>query len=159
MIAVIISPIAIWIFTIAYTFANNEGMDNISRFTLIISSIILVGITFLLFRIKLVTRIREDGIYYRFFPFHLKEKSILKEDIKSFEVRKYKPIAEYGGWGVRKSIRRGSAYNVSGNMGLQLYLKSGRKLLIGTQKAGEIGRAMEAMMAVDGGQLAVGSQQ
>ena len=86
-------------------------------------------------------------MYFQFKPFHLKEKHIKPDDINSFEVRKYKPIAEYGGWGIRAGGRKaGRAYNVSGNMGLQLYLKNNKKILIGTQKPGEIRKAMEAMM-------------
>ena len=147
MMAIIFSPIAIWIFTLAFAFSNDKDMDNESRVTLIISSIVIAGITFLLLKVKLVTRIREDGIHYRFFPFHLKEKTIPKEDIKAYEIRKYRPIAEYGGWGLRAGLRgHGRAINVSGNMGLQLYLKNGKKLLFGTQKPAEIGKAMEAMM-------------
>lgn len=44
---------------------------------------------------------------------------------------------EYGGWGVRFG-KGGKAFNVSGNRGLKLYLKSGRSLLIGTQKDKEL---------------------
>ncbi|MBK8703741.1 MAG: hypothetical protein IPN33_08970 [Saprospiraceae bacterium] len=54
-------------------------------------------------------------------------------------VRQYKPIAEFGGWGLRYSMSgKGRALNVSGNMGLQLEFKDGKKLLIGTQKPKEI---------------------
>ena len=109
----------------------------------------------MLFKLKLITRIRQEGIYYRFYPFHLKEKHIPTEEILSYEVRQYKPITEYGGWGIRNGGKKyGKAFNVSGNMGLQLYLKNGKKLLIGTGKPAEIGKAMEALMgiSVDGSQ-------
>ena len=50
-------------------------------------------------------------------------------------VRKYSPIAEFGGWGYRISFNGGPAYNIAGNMGLQIVFVSGKKLLIGTQQA------------------------
>jgi hypothetical protein len=59
-------------------------------------------------------------------------------------VRTYKPIAEYGGWGLRSGIfGNGQAFNVYGNTGLQLELKNRKKLLFGTQKKYEIEKAIE----------------
>jgi hypothetical protein len=114
---------------------------------LILTSIIPVMLIILLLVLRLVTRIRQEGVYVQFKPLQFREKFIPKEEIKSFELRKYKPIAEYGGWGIRTGLRKyGKAYNVSGNMGLQLYLANGKKLLIGTQKPREVQKAMEALM-------------
>ncbi|MCD6544585.1 MAG: hypothetical protein J7K34_08760 [Flavobacteriaceae bacterium] len=56
-------------------------------------------------------------------------------------VRKYSPISEFGGWGIRGVQRKGfwdfrkkgMAYNVKGDMGIQLIFKDDGKLLIGTQ--------------------------
>lgn len=62
---------------------------------------------------------------------------ILKLVFKRFFVREYKPILEYGGYGIRYSFS-GKAYNVRGKMGLQLKFKDGGKLLIGTQKMEEM---------------------
>ena len=54
--------------------------------------------------------------------------------IKSY-VRQYSPIIEYGGWGLRFGIfGKGTAFNVSGNKGLQLEFINNKKLLIGTNK-------------------------
>jgi hypothetical protein len=58
--------------------------------------------------------------------------------VASIEVRKYSPIKEYGGWGFRYGFKNGKAYNISGNMGLQLILKNGDRILIGTQKPEEL---------------------
>ena len=127
--------------------AEQEADKAGSDLTMILLSIIPLALIFLLLKLKLVTRVRNDGIYFRFFPFHRKEKHIRPDEINTFEVRKYKPIAEYGGWGIRvRGGKRGIAYNVSGNMGLQLYLKNGKKTLIGTRKPVELQKAMEDMM-------------
>ena len=59
-------------------------------------------------------------------------------------MRTYKPIVEYGGWGLRSGVfGSGQAFNVYGNIGLQLELKNRKKLLIGTQKKYEIEKALE----------------
>lgn len=90
-----------------------------------------------LFVLNLETEISKEGISVRFFPFHLKNKFFAWDEIVKAEVREYSPLLEYGGWGIRRGMS-GVAYNVKGNMGLQLVLKNGKKILIGTQKAEEL---------------------
>jgi len=91
-----------------------------------------------IFFFKLITRIDEKGIHYRFVPFHTKLKSILWSEIKSAHVRKYEAISEYGGWGIKGFLgKRGKAINVKGDIGIQLELKNSKKFLIGTQLESE----------------------
>ena len=100
------------------------------------------------FSLKLEVWIDQDGIHYRFFPLIFKNKIISKQEIQRFEIRKYSPIFDYGGWGIRRGIGRkwGKAFNVSGNIGLQLYLTNGKKVLFGTQRSQAIVYAMNEMM-------------
>lgn len=89
--------------------------------------------------IKLETKINQQGIYVKFYPFHLKFKFINWNEIDRVFIREYSPITEYGGWGLRISLSgNGKAYNVSGNKGLQIVFKNGNKLLIGTNKQEEL---------------------
>ncbi len=112
------------------------------------SSLELIGVIFLIllasgfiFFFKLTTRIDETGIHYKFFPFHWNLKNIKWNEIDKAYVRTYDPLDEYGGWGLKGGIlwnkAKGRAINVSGDIGIQLVLKSGKKLLIGTQKENE----------------------
>lgn len=104
-----------------------------------ISLMLLSGL--LIFLFKLTTRIDEKGIYYKFFPFHIKMKLISWDEITEAYVRTYDPIGEFGGWGLKGGAlwnsKKGKAINVSGDIGIQLTLKTGKKLLIGTQKRAE----------------------
>ncbi|MBR5470034.1 MAG: hypothetical protein IKU78_06160 [Paludibacteraceae bacterium] len=99
--------------------------------------VLVILIPFFLFVLNLETEISSEGISVRFFPFHLKKKFFAWDEIVKAEVREYSPLLEYGGWGIRRG-KSGVAYNVKGNMGLQLVLKSGKKILIGTQKTEEL---------------------
>ncbi|HYG14619.1 MAG TPA: hypothetical protein VEC12_02630 [Bacteroidia bacterium] len=93
---------------------------------------LLVLLLFL--NMKLVTRINREGITYHYRPF-LKARYYSWNDIKTAAVRKYNPIGEYGGWGLKAGWKKNNkAYNVWGNKGLQLELKDGNKVLIGTQQ-------------------------
>jgi len=118
-------------------FGNNPMSDNGLIISYLLIVLLITGLI-LLFRFAcLSTEIDENGIDYRFFPFHLKHKKITWSEIEKMEVITYKPIRDYGGWGIRYN-RTGKAYNVSGDKGLQLYLKNGKRILIGTQRDAEL---------------------
>lgn len=85
---------------------------------------------------KLSVNIDERGVSYQFFPIYLKPKLIPWTTIDKIGTRKYKPLMEYGGWGYRWGMG-GKALNVKGNKGIQIKLKNGDSLLIGTQKMEE----------------------
>ncbi|WP_417871745.1 hypothetical protein [Winogradskyella sp.] len=130
---------------------TKEYLDNPASFSTIefigTLAIILVASCFI-FVFKLHTRIDEDGIRYKFFPFQLKFKLLPWTEIKSANVRTYDAITEFGGWGLKGGAlwnkSKGRAINVSGDIGIQLQLKNGKKLLIGTQKKEEAIRVLEA---------------
>jgi hypothetical protein len=98
---------------------------------------VMFAVILLLWMMSLTTRIDETGIYYRFFPFHFKPKQLLWNEIESAVIRNYKPLAEYGGWGVRVSTN-GKAFNVKGKTGLQLTLQNGNRILIGTSNSKQL---------------------
>jgi len=95
----------------------------------------------LLSAIRLNTRIDDEGIHFKLRPFHWRVQTIAWEEIDQVYVRKYSPIMEYGGWGIRYG-RQGKAFNIKGNYGIQVVRKNGKRLLIGTQ---EPERAAEAL--------------
>ena len=95
-------------------------------------------LTALFLSFKLDTRIKNDGIYFRFYPFHSSYRYQSFDALKKCYVRKYSPILEYGGWGLRFGSMRERAFNVSGNMGLQLQLHDNKKILIGTKRPEQI---------------------
>lgn len=100
-----------------------------------------VGLPGLFWYMHLVTEVRADGGYVRFVPFHLRWRRFAFEDIASCEARTYRPLREYGGWGIRWGPG-GWAYNVSGNRGAQLVLRSGKRVLLGSQRADELAAAI-----------------
>ncbi|MCX6257078.1 MAG: hypothetical protein NTW49_04140 [Bacteroidia bacterium] len=104
----------------------------------------LFMIFFIFFVLKLKTNITPEEIEIQFVPFQRNPKKYNWQDIEEAYVREYKPILEYGGWGLRTGFfSKSIAYNVSGKTGLQLVLKNGRKVLIGTQKADELRYSLE----------------
>jgi hypothetical protein len=130
---------------------TKEYLEENSKMTTNEFVLTIVGISVsvsLIFIFKLTTRIDEKGIHYRFFPFHLSLRTISWSEITTSKVRTYDPIGEYGGWGLKGGAfwnkGKGKAINISGDIGIQLELKSGKKLLIGTQKKDDAKKVLEA---------------
>ncbi len=123
---------------------DDKDQNALVNLIVVISSMVLVyG---LIFTLKLITRIDEKGIQFRFIPFHFKNRMIRWEEIEKGYVRSYNAITEFGGWGVKGGVlwhkKKGIAYNVHGDIGLQLELKNGKRILIGTQKQEEMKRVL-----------------
>lgn len=110
----------------------------------ILSNIVILFVIILFIILRLETRIVDEGIFYRFFPLQRKFRSIKMAEIEKLEVIKYNPIRDFGGWGIRYGLK-GRAYNVSGNMGLMIYRKDGKRILIGTRKPDGLREVIEKL--------------
>lgn len=106
-------------------------------FFVALGAVPILGVLVLFFFMRMITEVRSDGLYVRFVPFHLSFRRFGWEELESFEARTYRPIREYGGWGLR-GFGRNRALNVSGNKGLQLVFKDGRRILVGSQRADDL---------------------
>jgi hypothetical protein len=62
-------------------------------------------------------------------------------EIVGLEVRRYDPLLEYGGWGVRLGPK-GWGYMTGGTEGVQLRLRKGLPVLIGSARARELEAAI-----------------
>lgn len=105
---------------------------------LIVTILFLLWSLFMLFVLTLHTYINDEGVFVKYFPLQFRYKLYDWNNITTSYVRKYNPLLEYGGWGVRIGLKATKAYIMSGNMGLQLILKNGRKVLIGTNRPDDL---------------------
>jgi len=140
ILVVVVSAILIYSFVIEYQDAG-DNFNNERFISMTISGSLFLIVFLIIFSLRLKIKIDENGISYQFSPIHLKPRIIEWSELSKCYVRKYSPISEYGGWGIRGVQRkgfwdfrkRGMAYNVKGDMGIQLMFKDEGKLLIGTQ--------------------------
>ncbi|REG90513.1 hypothetical protein [Algoriphagus antarcticus] len=125
-------------------YANSDDKQEMAiALGVILGTMILVFI--LIFNLKLETRIDDNSISFRYFPFIRKWRQFPKDTIKSYKVIKYSPITDYGGWGF-KGNKTTKAYSVLGDEGLLMDLGKKKKLLIGTMKSKELTDFMENWM-------------
>jgi hypothetical protein len=107
------------------------------------AQLLVLGVIALVFASRLETRVEDDAVSVRFFPFHLSPRRFEFDAIESFHAEDYSPIGEFGGWGVRWRPFAGKiAYNVSGSEGVRLELENGKEVMIGSQKPEELEEAI-----------------
>jgi hypothetical protein len=63
--------------------------------------------------------------------------------------RSYEPLSEFGGWGIRTGSG-GRAFNMRGKEGVQLVLRSGQRVLVGSQRAEELAAAVRELTGCEG---------
>ena len=129
---------------LASVYALVHGMRATAKASAVGGMVLSFGAPLLMFVMKLETRLSSDVLVLRFVPFWTKR--IRVAEIASCEARDYRPLVEYGGWGIRYGSA-GWAYNVSGSRGVQLRLGNGQKILVGSQRADELAAAINDLRA------------
>lgn len=101
------------------------------------------GLLWLFASLKLITEVHADALHIRFAP--MRTKRIAFDRIEAAEVRTFRPIRDYGGWGVRYA-RGVKAYLAKGPRGVYLTMLDGRDILVGSQSPGELEAALRVWM-------------
>ncbi|QGA80478.1 hypothetical protein [Candidatus Nanohalobium constans] len=148
-----------------------EGFEEVQRFrqkwlwALVLSPFILVFASFyiqnsfqglpvmiaalaatvgFLYSVKLNVKVEDDGIHIKLFPLHLKDRVINFDEIESFSAEEYRPIREFGGWGLR--WRPGKiAYSTGGSKGVRIKREGKRDVMIGSRKPEKLAEAIRDM--------------
>jgi hypothetical protein len=143
---------AIWIFIIAvscfmFTISafelssafHAEKGASINYFALIFPLLIGAGLPLFLYSLTMTTIVNREGIIIKYFPIG---KAVIKaDDIRSLEMRSYKAFNEFGGWGIKYGFGK-KCYTMSGDKGVEIKLKSGGCILIGSQHNNEFYEAI-----------------
>jgi hypothetical protein len=103
-----------------------------------------VGLPLLFGVIALVLEVTAEEVSVNYRPF--KHRAIAVRDIEQVHVRTYSAVKEYGGWGIKGWSKDNVAYNVSGNRGVELTLRDGSRIMLGSQRADELAAALEGQL-------------
>jgi hypothetical protein len=95
-----------------------------------------------MFLLHLETNLENGILNVNFKGMPFAKRTIDLKEVEKLEIITYDPLFDYGGWGVRYSIRKGWCYNVSGDKGLLVTYRNKKTFLIGTQKPGELKDAL-----------------
>ncbi|MHB0971136.1 MAG: DUF6141 family protein [Thermoanaerobaculia bacterium] len=148
--AFVVGPLFGWALYQQLVLKRPFGNQPMEDRQLIVAAVVAITVTlviaWLFFFAQLKTTVYRDRVVIRFRPFHVRGRVFAMDDIVTAEAREYRPILEYGGWGIRYGLS-GMAYNVSGNRGVQLSLRDGRRVLIGSQRAEELEASIAPFVA------------
>ena len=81
---------------------------------------------------RLDVEVRPDQLFIAFGPIHLIRKRILFSDIDSVRGLTYRPLREFGGWGIRPRGSR-TAWTIRGNQAVKVTLQSGKEVYVGSR--------------------------
>ena len=140
-IALAMPPLALIIVTCRQVFWHHPwGNPPTPTGDLLFLTILLLAVYVRLITVRLVTELRPNQLSVTMKGFFRRARIPLA-DIREASAVEYDPAAEYRGYGVR-SGPRGKAYIASGNQAVQLELRDGHKLLIGSARARELAHAI-----------------
>jgi len=106
----------------------------------VIGPLVVLVVAVLLSLSHLDVDVTDDGVTIAF-RYVWPARRIAFSEIVGLEVRRYNPLLEYGGWGVRLGPK-GWAYMTSGSEGVQLRLRKGLPVLIGSARPRELEAAI-----------------
>ena len=113
--------------------------------------LIMALVNIMIFGSRLEVEIKDNSVYYKYFPFVWNWRYIHKDNIDKYEVKQLNPIKEFGGYGYRKSFfKNTTGLIVKGRYGLKLNLQDGHIWIIGTQKPEALEKAIGQIFEKDG---------
>jgi hypothetical protein len=118
-------------------FGSNPGPDWL---VWLLWLFIGLGLPALFLWAQLRVTVTDEDVIIRYVPFT--SRRIALREILGATAREYDAVREYGGWGVKGWSRDKRAYNVSGNEGVELFLRDGRTIMIGSRRAAELEQAI-----------------
>ncbi|WP_254534509.1 hypothetical protein [Halomarina litorea] len=109
--------------------------------TLGIGTLVVLGVALLIYRIRLTTEVREDGLYVQFVPFHRTPRHVPFADIEAVETERV-GLLSYGGLGIRFSTGA-VAYLISTGEAVRVVRSNERAVVVGTERPLDLAEALE----------------
>lgn len=131
---------------------DNGGLTRDILPTLTAVFVLVFGPLVVFYYASLRTEVRQDGLYLKLFPVHLRFRRVACADIESVERTSFSPMGDYGGIGVRHnptfyrwgvSFEGEKAYIAEGGEGIRIKRRDQRPLVIGTQRPEELQAALQ----------------
>lgn len=108
-----------------------------------------VAVFFLLainaFFLRLDVEVRSDHVLIAFGPVSLIRKRIQLSDIENVRGLTYRPLMEFGGWGIRPRPGK-TAWTIRGNQAAAVTLKNGKQVYVGSEHPQRLAGAIQAAM-------------
>lgn len=141
LLLVLLAPLIIWVTE------KEVGQQDILMIMLS-TAFAALPVVAIMFYSRLLVKIDEQGIHYKFFPSVLKWRLVPKEIIESYEVTDTRNLLEKLECGYRRNrFSNCIGMNISGKKFTRIKLKDGRKLKIGTGNPEGMERALRKLIS------------
>ena len=127
---------------IEQNFINMSEQVSITLPVFLLLLFILGGSLAYFLSIRLITKINEKSVQFQYYPLHYRKRKIKWRDIASWEIVEMPLSAEWSGWNVHFG---GQDFSVGRRQGLQITLKSGETIFLGSRKLNQLKEIMEKM--------------
>lgn len=131
---------------VAWAFAISEGSDRAVLGLVLPVMFAIDGLILANFCV-MRTRVDADGLVVTFGLLGLLRFAFRREQIVAAVARRYRPIREFGGWGIRGLGAR-RALNFRGDRGVELEIERGgnsQRVMIGTERPADLAGALAAI--------------
>jgi hypothetical protein len=103
-----------------------------------------IGLPAFLHMARLTVELHPDHVLVIWHP--LRTVRLYYRDMAEVRSVTFRPIRDWGGWGVRWVPGKGMAYTMSLSGGVEIKLKSGKLVVVGSQKAEQLEQAIAAQV-------------
>ena len=121
--------------------------ENPSARVLIAGGLAIMFAVFFSIFMCLDVEVRSDHLFIALGPIHLVRRRIRYSDVEAVSAVIYRPIREFGGWGVRWWGGK-TAWTIRGNRAVKVELRSGKAVYVGSRYPQRLAGRIEAAMAV-----------
>jgi Family of unknown function (DUF6141) len=136
---VLIACVGAWVAVVLAIASGGPGKPPVWEIALILVVATLVPL--MLATLRQVTEVTASGVRVRLAPLQPHGREVCWPQLVRYAAISYRPLREYGGWGIRGGGDR-MAYNASGDLGVLVETSDGRSLLIGSLRPLELERAI-----------------
>lgn len=118
----------------------NLEVPLISLIGLGLPSLLVVGV------LRMTTEVAVDRVrvWFGWLPTYRQEVAL--SQVRCVEVVRYRPIIDFGFWGVRRGPNGERVLSARGDRGVRLTMVDGTKLLIGSQRPEELAEALDKII-------------
>lgn len=126
-------------------FGNHPAPNGLLTLVVCLETLVCVLVGGLLLGMKLTVEADEEGLGIHFFP--IKKLWIPYTAMEKVQARDYRPLREFGGWGVKRSWDGNTrSFTMEGNRGVEIFLRDGNRLFIGSQHSDELSGQMNRQL-------------
>ena len=101
----------------------------------------LIGFVVWLHLVRLETEVRNAELVIRYRGLWPVRRIPLSEIVQARAIT-YRPLADYGGFGVRRGWDGSMVYSAWGDRGVEILLKSGKRIIVGSRRSTGLERAI-----------------